>query len=128
MSLSNILSIPSKGNQKLESILGFIDKDGELQTLWRCSNILAIDRLGLSDHGPVHVKIVANGALKMLRLLTEKSVEPNIKTDYNMSVEDAEVVVVLASVMHDLGMAYIREGHEVFSVPIANEIIRGCKP
>ena len=128
MSTANILSIPSKGNQKLESVLGFIDKDIELQTLWRCSNILAIDRLGLSDHGPVHVKIVANGALKMLRLLTARSVEPNIKTDYGMSAEDAEVVVVLASVMHDLGMAYVRDGHEMFSVPLANEIMRRILP
>jgi metal-dependent HD superfamily phosphatase/phosphodiesterase len=126
--MSNILSIPIKGNKKLESLLNFIDKDIELQTLWRCSNVLAIDRLGLSDHGPVHVKIVANGALKMLRLLTERNVEPSIKANYGLQVEDAEVVVVLASVMHDLGMAYVRDDHEFFSVPIANEIMKRCLP
>ncbi len=126
--MSNILSIPVKDNEKLRSLLGFIDGDVELQTLWRCSNVLAVDRMGYNDHGPVHVKIVANGALKMLRLLTVKGIEPSIKANYKMSVEDAEVVVVLASVMHDLGMAFVREDHEVYSVPISLEIMRRCLP
>jgi metal-dependent HD superfamily phosphatase/phosphodiesterase len=124
----NILSIPVKGNEKLGLILEFVDKDVELQTLWRCSNVLAIDRLGLNDHGPIHVKIVANIALKMLRLLIENGVEPSIKSDYGLKNEDAEIVVVLASIMHDLGMAFIREAHEIYSVPLAYGILRRCLP
>ena len=120
--MSNIINIPCKDNAKLEKIVGLIE-DTELQTLWKCSNVLAVDRLGLNDHGPVHVKIVANGALKMLRLLTGKGVEPSIVADHGMSVEDAEVVVVLASVMHDLGMSFVRKDHEVYSVPIAIRIL-----
>ncbi len=111
---------------KLKAILDFVDGDAELQTLWRCSNVLAVDRLGYSDHGPVHVKIVANGALKILRLLMESGVEPSIKNDYGLSVEDAEVVVVLASIMHDMGMAFVREGHDAHSVPLSLEILRRC--
>ena len=126
--MSNILSIPVRDNAKLKTLLDFVDEDVELQTLWRCSNVLAVDRLGYNDHGPVHVKIVANGALKMLRLLVEKGVEPSIKADYEMSVEDAEVVVVLASVMHDLGMAFVRETHALYSAPLAMDILRRCLP
>ncbi|TRO47673.1 HD domain-containing protein, partial [Candidatus Bathyarchaeota archaeon] len=103
-------------------------EDTELQALWKCSNVLAVDRLGLNDHGPVHVKIVANGALKMLRLLTGKGVEPGIVADHGMSAEDAEVVVVLASVMHDLGMSFVRKDHEVYSVPIAVRILDRILP
>jgi len=128
MSSSNILSIPVKGNVKLKSILDVVDGDVELQTLWRCSNVLAIDRLGYNDHGPVHVKIVANGALKMLRLLIEKGVKPSIVADYGMTTEDAEVVVVLASIMHDLGMTLTREGHDVYSVIRALDIMRRYLP
>lgn len=124
----NILSVPVRGNEKLALLLDAIDTDVELQTLWRCSNVLAIDRLGLSDHGPVHVKVVANGALKMLRLLVEKAVQPSVTVQYGMTSEDAEVVVVLASVMHDLGMAFAREAHEVYSVPLAYGILRRCLP
>jgi len=126
--LSNILSIPIRGNEKLEALLRFIDGDKELQTLWRCSNVLAIDRLGYNDHGPIHVKIVANKALKLLRMLLEKDVEPSIKVNYGMSSEDAELVVVMASVMHDLGMAIIREKHEVYSVQLAQGILKRCLP
>jgi hypothetical protein len=74
------------------------------------------------------VKIVANGALKMLRLLVGKAVEPSVQANYGMSVEDAEVVVVLASVMHDLGMAFVREAHEIYSIPLAYGILRRCLP
>ena len=37
-----------------------------------------------------------------------------------MGVDDAEVVVLLASVTHDLGMSVIRDGHEVFNVAHAS--------
>ncbi|UCH56726.1 MAG: HD domain-containing protein [Candidatus Bathyarchaeota archaeon] len=126
--LSNILSIPVRGNEKLQAVLDFVDEDIELQTLWRCANVLAVNRLGYNDHGPVHVKIVANGALKMLRILGQRGVEPSIGSDYGMSAEDAEVVVVLASIMHDLGMASVREAHEIYSAQIALDILRRCLP
>jgi len=126
--VSNILSIPARGNEKLKKLLDFVDNDVELQTLWRCSNVLAMDRLGLNDHGPVHVKIVANGALKMLRIMVERGVKPGIVKDYGMTAEDSEVVVVLASIMHDLGMSFVRKAHEIYSAPLAMDILRRCLP
>jgi len=80
---------------------------------------MAIDRMGYTDHGPIHVKIVANSALKLLRILVSKGVVPSVVKDYNLSVEDAEVIVVLASIFHDLGMAMGREGHEEHSLLLA---------
>jgi metal-dependent HD superfamily phosphatase/phosphodiesterase len=124
----NILSIPIKNNKKLKTLMDFIDSDIELHTLWKCSNILAIDRMGYSDHGPVHVKIVANRAIKLLRTLLEKNIEPGIKVNYNLSSDDAELVILLASVTHDLGMSIIRDGHEVFSVQLARDIMHRCLP
>ena len=122
------LNVPTKDNSKLKTILEFIDSDVELHTLWRCANILAIDRMGYSDHGPTHVKLVANKAVKLLRMLTGKNIDPSIKINYGMGIDDAEVVVLLASVMHDLGMSVIRDGHEVFSVEIARDFLKRCLP
>jgi metal-dependent HD superfamily phosphatase/phosphodiesterase len=85
---------------------------------------MAIDRLSYTDHGPTHVKIVANSALKILRILVGKGVVPNVVEDYNLTVEDAEVIVVLGSVLHDLGMIVARENHEMYSVFIAYDFIR----
>jgi hypothetical protein len=124
----NILRVPIKGNEKLERVIGLVDNDLELQTLWRCSNIQSIDRMGYSDHGPVHAKIVANAALKMLRILVERGVEPNIVKEYGMEVKDAEVVVFLAATMHDIGLSIIREEHEVYSVQLAQGILRRYLP
>ena len=127
MHMSNIMSIPTRGNEKLEKIASLLD-DAEIKTLWKCSNVIAVDRLGYNDHGPVHVKVVANGALKLLRLLTQKGVVPSIVAHHSLSVEDAEVVVVLASVMHDLGMSFVRKDHEVYSVPLAIRILDRILP
>jgi metal-dependent HD superfamily phosphatase/phosphodiesterase len=75
--------------------------------------------MGYTDHGPTHIKIVANSALKLLRILIENGVVPSIVKDYSMKPEDAEVVVVLGAIFHDLGMAVARNGHEQYGVVLA---------
>jgi metal-dependent HD superfamily phosphatase/phosphodiesterase len=70
----------------------------------------------MSDHGPVHFQIVTNIALKLLRLLLARGVQPSIVADHNLRVEDAEVVVVLAALLHDIGMSIHRIDHEQYSL------------
>ena len=118
------LNIPAKGNKKLEEVTSRADKDEELAELWKASNVMAIDRLGFNDHGPTHVKISANISLKILRIFIEAKRVPSIVKDHNMTNEDAEVVVVLAILLHDIGHVVHRENHEQFSVPLAIPIIR----
>jgi len=96
-----------------------VSEDRKLQAYWRCANVTAIDRMGFSDHGPTHIKIVANSALRMLRILLQSGVTPGVVKNYGLTGQDAEVVTVLASVLHDLGMAIVREGHEEWSVLLA---------
>ena len=103
-----------------------VKQNKKLQAYWRCSNVMAIERMGYTDHGPTHVKIVANLALKLLRILIDKQVTPSIVKNYSMKNEDAEVTVVLASIFHDLGMVVIRNRHEVFSGLLALEFLQEC--
>lgn len=84
---------------------------------------MAIDRLGYTDHGPTHVRIVANSALKILRMLVKGKIVPSIVKNYNMKNEDAEIVVVLGSIFHDLGMIVTRYEHEQISGLFAAEFI-----
>ena len=119
MRLSYVFSVPFLENKKLKQIVDLVKEDVELQTFWRCANVMAISRMGYTDHGPTHVKIVANSALKILRILVKRGVVPNVVKDYSLTNEDAEVVVVLASVFHDLGMIVTRERHEEYSVMLA---------
>ena len=94
-----------------------IKEDKKLQTYWKCANVMAIERMGYTDHGPTHVKIVSNIALRLLRILIEKKlIIPSIVENYKMQNDDAEVVVVLGAIFHDLGMIVQRHNHEKYSV------------
>jgi hypothetical protein len=117
--LSYVFNIPFRDNLKLKHVIDEVKKDVKLQTLWRCSNVMAIDRMGFTDHGPTHVKIVSNSALKILRILVKNKVVPSIVKNYGMKNEDAEVVVVLGSIFHDLGMVVARDNHVWFSAMLA---------
>jgi hypothetical protein len=117
--VSYVFNIPFRDNKKLKHVIAEVKKDSKLQTMWKCANIMAIDRMGYTDHGPTHVKIVANSALRLLRILVEKNVVPSIVKNYGMKNEDAEVVVVLGSIFHDLGMVVIRERHEMYGALLA---------
>jgi metal-dependent HD superfamily phosphatase/phosphodiesterase len=114
-----VFNIPFRDNKKLKQIMARVQQDPMLNSFWKCSNIMAIDRLGYTDHGPTHVKIVANLALKLLRILIKNGVQPNIVKDYKLNNDDSEVVVVLGSIFHDLGMIVQRNDHEKYGVLIA---------
>ena len=118
------IHVPVRGNELLQKALANINRSEEIKTLWRVINVNAIDRLGMSDHGPVHFQIVANIALKLTRLLLKNGVSMSITANYGLPDKYAELVVLLASLLHDLGMSISREGHEEFSLFLANQHLR----
>ena len=111
--------IPLRSNKALKALVDRINADQELAQIWKCANVNAVDRAGISDHGQVHIRIVANAALRILRLLVKGGVEPSVVTHHEMTSEDAEVIVVLAACLHDTGIAVHREHHERYSLFIA---------
>jgi metal-dependent HD superfamily phosphatase/phosphodiesterase len=113
--------VPTRHNEKLARPIERVNADDELYALWVAANVTAIDRLSMSDHGPVHVKIVMNLAVRMLRLLTDRGVQPSVCADYGMERQDAEVVVALAALFHDVGMSIQRSDHEDFSLFVAQD-------
>ena len=122
------INLPRRSNAKLLTLLQRVNDDEDLYGLWLAANVNAMERLGMTDHGPVHVKIVMNIALKMLRLLTERGVEPSVIRNYQMGVEDAEVIVALASLFHDLGLSIHRADHETYSLFLADAKLRALLP
>jgi len=120
--VSYVFNIPYRNNPKLKAVMEKVKDDRKLKTYWRCANVMAIERMGYTDHGPTHVKIVANLSLKLLRILVEKKlITPSIVENYDMKNDDAEVVVVLGSIFHDLGMIVQRNNHEKYSAFLAME-------
>jgi len=114
-----LIRLPARHNPRLQKIVERVNADEELYALWQAANTNAVKRRGMSDHGPVHVQIVANIALKLLRLLVERGVQPNSIVDHGLAIEEAEVIVAMAGLLHDVGMSIHRADHEVYSLIVA---------
>jgi len=119
-----VIRVPARHNPRLQQVIDRVNADDELYTLWQVINVNAVQRLAMNDHGPVHVQIVTNIALKLLRLLVDRSVTPSVVVGHNLTIEDAEVIVVLASLLHDIGMSIHRVDHELYSLFLARPKLR----
>jgi metal-dependent HD superfamily phosphatase/phosphodiesterase len=118
------LRVPARGNRKLRRVLERVNADDQLKAWWHVANVNAVLRLQINDHSWVHIQIVANIALRLLRLLVKHGVEPSMQRDYRLTAEDSEVVVVLAALTHDIGMAIHRRDHEDWSLFLAEPKLR----
>jgi len=115
---------PARGNRKLRKLLEKVSTDDQVKAWWHVANVNAVVRLEINDHSWVHIQIVTNIALKLLRQLTKNGVQPSLVADYRLTVEDSEVVVVLASLLHDIGMSVHRRDHEDWSLFLAEPKVR----
>ena len=111
---------PTRGNRKLESFLEAVNADERVRAWWYMAQITS-ERLGMSDHSWVHVKVVLNIALRLLRLLVKGGIEPAMVTEHGMRDRDAEVVVAGGALLHDVGMSIHRADHEAYSLFLAQE-------
>ena len=118
------VNVPVRGNRKLRKLLERVNEDKQLKGWWHVSNVNAVVRLEINDHSWVHIQIVANIALKILRQLTKHGVEPSSVRDFGFSQDDAEVIVTLSALFHCVGMSVHRHGHEDFSLFLAEPKMR----
>ncbi|MFL5937011.1 MAG: HD domain-containing protein [Gaiellaceae bacterium] len=118
------INVPVRGNRKLRTLIERVNADDQLKGEWHVANVNAVSRMAINDHSWVHIQIVTNIALKLLRQLTKHGIEPNLVRDFGMTRDDAEVVVVLGALLHCVGMAVHREGHEDFSLFLAEPKMR----
>lgn len=118
------INVPPRANRKLRALVERVNADPQLKAWWHVANVNAVKRLQINDHSWVHIQIVANIALKLLRQLAKNDVEPNMVRDYGMSQDDAEMVVALGAFLHCIGMAVHRQGHEDWSLFLAEPKMR----
>ena len=125
------VSIESKIQKRLQNnpnclkLVNYLFADEELQELQDYANNVSIKRLGFNDHGPVHMRQVAGNAIKMLNILQESGIKTSLETEEIGTFEDSMCAVILAGLMHDLGMSIGRQGHEDMSAMLAQPIIIG---
>ena len=118
------INIPVAKDTLLEKVLAQVNSNTEIKTLWRIMNVMAIDRLSMSDHGPTHFNIVANNGMKIAKILEKHKIPMSVVKDFGLTNDHAETIIFLACIMHDLGMSIHRQGHEEFSLFIARDLMK----
>jgi len=118
------INVPPRANRKLRTLLDRVNEDKQLKGWWHVANINAVVRMEINDHSWVHIQIVTNIALKLLRQLTKHGVETAMIKDYSMTSDESEVVVALGALLHCVGMAVHRDGHEDYSLFLAESKAR----
>ncbi len=113
------IRVPTRGNRRLEQLLDRVNSDDEVRAWWYMAQVTS-ERLGMSDHSWVHIQVVLNVGLRMLRLAVKGGIEPAVVTDHGMSNRDAEVVVAAGTLLHDSGMSVHRADHEAYSLFLAD--------
>ncbi|MEM2378163.1 MAG: phosphohydrolase [Candidatus Korarchaeum sp.] len=116
------------GYPKAMKMWKLLREDPEVNADWDMSNYIAVAKLGYNDHGEVHAKIVAANALKMLRLLLESGVLPSIIKERAGDEDDAHLIVLVGSLLHDIGNQVHRENHPSFGIPLAISVLNRLLP
>lgn len=107
-------------NQLINELL----ENEEIKAIHDYANTVSITRLGLNDHGPVHMKTVCHNALKMLSILHDAGVKTSLETESVGTFADSISAVMLAAMLHDAGMTIARKGHELYSGIVTYNIIK----
>lgn len=105
-------------------IVNQLFNDAELKSMHDYANNVSITRIGLNDHGPVHMKTVCCNALKMLKLLHLAGIRTSLETEGFGDFSDSVSAVIIAALFHDVGMTIGRKGHELYSGIISYTYIR----
>jgi hypothetical protein len=115
--------IISRLSGKPLEIMEYIISDKEIQILQDYANVVSIKRLGYNDHGPVHMRKAALNAVLMFDLLQKANIKFNLEKEHLGKSEDSKVAIIIAAMIHDIGMTVSRQGHEFMSVNLAIPII-----
>lgn len=117
------IKAPTRGNRNLDQLIAAANADPQVRALWHMQQVTS-RRLNMSDHSWVHIQIVVNIALRILRLARKGGIDTAMVTDHGLSAEDAEVVVAAGALLHDTGMSIHRTDHEAYSLFLAERKLR----
>jgi metal-dependent HD superfamily phosphatase/phosphodiesterase len=105
------------------NVLQRINESKELSSIWKVTNVTAKTRLHMTDHGVSHFQRVVDTSLTILDILHNQKIKLSLTTDYDLDYDHSQLVVMLASLLHDVGMSIHRQGHEEFSLFISYDYL-----
>jgi len=117
--------------------------DPFMSAQWDMSDYIAVTKMGYNAHGDIHAKVVTANALKMIDLLLEAGVQPDIveasqeTSESGNPVEsgdldDAHLIILLSGLLHDIGNQVNRSNHnlhsEILAIPILDKVLTPIYP
>ena len=115
-------------DERLNEILPVVTSDPEIVTYLEAQNVNAVTRKQYSDHGPKHIEIVRNRALRLYELLKRGGIEFNGATEQGLEESFEPVILALAATLHDIGHVVHRDSHSYYSIPLAADILDRLLP
>ncbi len=113
-----------ESSELLRKAYEILEHDEEVQELIKMANIMAVGRLKYNDHGIIHSRIVSGAALEIFDRLVRSGIKPTtIEFGTARSIDEAKLVVLLASYLHDIGNAVHRIDHEMIGAILAKDLI-----
>ena len=110
-------------DERLNELLPALLEDEELVSYLEAQNVNAVTRKGYNDHGPKHIEIVRNRALRLYDLLKAGDVQFNGASQQGLDEADEPVIVALAATLHDIGHVVHRDDHAYYSIPLAADFL-----
>ena len=108
---------------RLNDVLARLRSDPEVRAALEAQNVNAVVRKGYNDHGPTHIAIVRDRALRLYDLLKAGGVEFDGAREQGLDEADEPVVVALAATLHDVGHVVHRDRHSYYSIPLAANLL-----
>ena len=118
VSVRELLAPKTKALQMYQYLAG----SPKVQSYLRTANRMAVSRLGYTDHGHVHAEVATWNALKAFDILDE-TFQPNIVAEGIGDTDDARLVILASTYLHDIGMVVHRTEHPQASLSLAMPIL-----
>ncbi|MCJ7817302.1 MAG: phosphohydrolase [Candidatus Thorarchaeota archaeon] len=109
-------------NTKALEMYQYLSSSPKVQSYLRTANRMAVSRLGYTDHGPIHAEVATWNALKVFDILDE-IFQPNVVAEGIGDIDDARLIVLASTYLHDIGMVVHRNEHNQAAVQLAGPII-----
>ena len=108
--------------KKAKEMWNFLNTDPEVQGSVKASNRVAVKYLHYTDHGLDHVAIVCKNVLQILDMAKDDIIPAIVQQNIG-DIDDAAVVCLAASYLHDVGHVIHRNHHELASSLLVKDLI-----
>jgi uncharacterized protein len=109
-------------NTRALEMYQYLSGSPKVQSYLRTANRMAVSRLGYTDHGPVHAEVATWNALRAFEILDE-TFQPNVVAEGIGDIDDARLIVLASTYLHDIGMVVHRNEHNQAAVQLASPIL-----